>query len=267
MFQNTAYTTAGESTPIVWNNELLYVRRYTESDGIHTAIFRESDGTKVADTASGLEFISALVSNNTLYVFGSVGQHVINMISTADLVNWTAAATVYTARAGESVYNNSVTATPTGYVMAYEVCESGQICFNDRFLQSSNLTTWTSIVGDYETGYYTACPTIRYSNGYYYLLYLSKYYLGNTSVYYYATNISRSTDLSNWTFSTTTVLSPLDGGDIAFLNNSDIDLVEYNNQVRMIYLDMSQDGINFNGQGLREATYNGTLDQFLTKFF
>ncbi len=82
----------------------------------------------------------------------------------------------------------------------------------------------------------------------------------------YMINISRSTDLVNWQLSPITVLSPLDGGDASY-NSSDIDLAEINGQVKIVYYNGSQSNLPVSNSGLREATFNGTLAQFVTKFF
>jgi len=97
-------------------------------------------------------------------------------------------------------------------------------------------------------------------DGFYYLFYLSSY--DN----FYAVNVSRSTDLVAWQFSPITVLSPLDGDD-NHSNASDIDMVEFNGQVRIIYYNGSQDGSLNPAVGLREALFNGSLSEFVSKFF
>lgn len=253
-----------EATPIVFNNELLYVGTRPHSGGVNLVVLRQSDSTVLADWLAGMEFVSAIVNNGTLYVFGNTGGRTqISVTSTSDLINWTPKQVVYTAPAGRNVFNNSVAADATGFVMAYETCDQNQVCFNARFMRSSDLINWTAAGGVYEPGYYTACPTIRYSNGYYYMLFLSAFHSNNGT--YYATNIARSTDLTHWQFSQMTVISPLDG-DYA-MNASDMDLVEYNGQVRIVYSNISQYGQYVPGTGLREATYNGSIDQFFAEFF
>ncbi|ADE12116.1 hypothetical protein [Sideroxydans lithotrophicus] len=251
----------GESTPVVFNGEVLYV---TSAVGLRAKIYRQTDKTLLADIPSGMEFQSAIVNNGTLYIFGSkAGRSQLGMISTTDLVNWTTNQTVYTAPAGITVYNSSVASDPTGFVMAYEICETAEICFNARFQHSTDLISWAPIGGQYERNYYTACPTIRYVGGYYYMFFLSDQLNGNTLVF--STTISRSVDLVNWQFSPITVLSPND--DVASNNASDMDLVEFNGRVMMIYENGSQIGLPVANSGLREASYNGTLAQFVALFF
>jgi alpha-L-fucosidase len=252
-----------EATPVVFNNDLLYVGTRPDAAGIHLVVYRQSDAALLSDTLANLQFVSAIVSNGTLYVFGTTNRTQISMTSTTDLVTWTPSTIVFSAPAGRHVFNTSVSPTPSGYVMAYEVCDDGAVCFNARFAQSADLVHWTDTGNQYEVGYYTACPTIRYSGGYYYLIFLSAYPSANGT--YYATNVSRSTDLIHWQFSAKTLISPLDGDPA--MNASDVDLVEFNGQVRILYSNLSQAGISVPNAGLREATYNGTFDQLMDEVF
>jgi hypothetical protein len=253
-----------EATPVVFNNDLLYVGTRPDSAGVHLVVYRQSDAALLSDTLANLQFVSAIVSNGTLYVFGTTNRTQISMTSTTDLVTWTPSTVVLSAQAGRHVFNTSVTTSPNGYTMTYEVCDQGAVCFNARFAQSSDLVHWSDVGSQYEIGYYTACPTIRYSGGYYYLIFLSAY--PSATGTYYATNVSRSTDLIHWQFSAKTMISPLDGGDPA-MNASDVDLVEFNGQVRILYSNLSQVGISVPNAGLREATYNGSLAQLMDEVF
>jgi alpha-L-fucosidase len=254
-----------ETTPVVFNNDLLYVGTRLDSSGLRMTVTRQSDATVLSDQLANMEFVSAIVDNGTLYVFGTTGSRTqISVTSTTDLITWTPRTTVFTAPGRRHVFNTSVTQSPSGFVMAYEFCDPRMVCFNAGFLQSTDLLHWSAIGGVYKVGYYTACPTIRYVNGYYHLFYLSAY--PSTNGLTYATNVSRSADLLNWQFSRTTVLSPLDGGDTA-MNASDMDLVEFNGKVRILYSNISQIGLTIPNTGLREATYNGTLVQLMTQLF
>lgn len=254
-----------ESTPIVWNGELLYVASIIDS-GARIRIYRQSDKALLSDTLINIVFISALVENGTLYVFGATnsarnGSQTISMISTTDLTTWTPAVVVYTAPSGTLVYNTSVAPDATGWVMAYEICVPNTVCFNVRFLHSDNMVSWSPVGSVYEINYYTACPTIRYVDGWYYMFYLSHY---RENEGYHATNVSRSQNLRDWEFSSITVLSPLDGDHAG--NASDMDFVEHDG-VRIIYANNSQFGIVVPNSGTREALFEGTISQFVSLFF
>jgi hypothetical protein len=270
-------TLGGETTPIVWNGILLYVRTEVDSAGRFTNIYRQSDNALVGSVRSGLGFMSAIVSNGILYLYGTnsdssavmPGGTAISMVWTTDLITWSPPAVIFTAPKDTQIYNTSATADAKGYTMVYEVCKPTEVCFGAQFLHSADLVNWTPVQGYYEHGIYTACPTIRYSGGFYYLFFASHYAAqrANTDQRgYYAVNIARSADLQHWQFSPTSVLSPLDGGDPA-LAATDIDLVEFNGQVRIVYMNVSQWGIPYPNTGLREAVFNGTMSQGLAKFF
>jgi hypothetical protein len=255
-----------ETTPVMFNGEILYVSSYS---GV-TKIVRRSDGATMWSDNTGLWMNSAMVNSGTLYIFGTNNNHLggteVRMLSSADLVNWTPQVTVLRAQPNQLIYNTSVSLTPAGFVMAYEVCETGAVCFNARFAKSTDLVGWQSVGGVYEYGYYTACPTIRFVNGYYYMFFLSHYWPDGSERGYYATNVARSVDLVAWQFSSQTVLSPLDGGDSS-MNASDMDLIEDRGRVLIVYANGSQWGESIPNSGVREATFTGTLGQLLLQFF
>lgn len=254
-----------EASPIVWNGELLYVVAYTNHEGVHTKIYRQSDKTLISDKITGLRFVSALVDNGTLHIFGTSQTTIVTM-TTDNLVDWSEKRTIHTVSGGK-IYNTSVAVDNLGYILAYEICEPNKVCFNAKFLHSTDLVSWSAIGGTYEVGYYTACPTIRYSDGFYYLFYLSNYVdRHNVNVGYFATNVSRSADLISWEFSPITVLSPLDGGD-SMRNASDMDFIELDGNLHIIYYNGSQYGIVNQYAGLREANFAGTFSQFVAHFF
>jgi hypothetical protein len=168
---------------------------------------------------------------------------------------------------GNGLYNTSVATDPTGFVMVYEMCVKDTVCFNVGFLHSVDLINWERIGGQYERDYYTACPSIRYIGGYYYIAYLSHYTDWHIEPRgYYATNISRSKDLIHWEFSTTTAVSPIDG-DHGY-SDGDFDLVEFQGKTHIVYGNDNQwVGPKTLGSGLREASFDGTIQQFFEKFF
>jgi predicted GH43/DUF377 family glycosyl hydrolase len=257
-----------ESTPVVLNGQLLYIiskRLGTEAVGHSIEVWDTLTHTKLAEHATNLGLISALVVDRTLYVFGTTNwgndQNSIEMIQTTDFIHWSSPRQLFSAPAGTTYFNTSVTQLPDqSYIMTYEVCSKNSVCFNARFKSSSDLINWNDVGGVFEKGFYTACPTIRYSGSYYYLFFLSHFYG------FYATMISRSRDLKVWETSKQLVLSPLDGGD-RNKNASDFDLVEINNQIHMLYSTGSQENPEASYQGIREAIYQGSLSDFVDLFF
>lgn len=260
-----------ETTPVVFNGELLYVSAMLEPDAlahdvtlspipIGIVIIRKRDA-KVLATMPGMEYVSAFVNKGVVYVFGTTNHRKsISVTSSRDLVVWTKQARVYTAQAGRHVFNTSVSTAASGYIMAYEVCDDGHACFNSRFLHSTDMISWTDVGFQYERGIYTACPTIRFVDGHYYMFFLSARRDGG-----YETDVVRSVDLEHWQLSPITALAP-DDGDVAG-NASDMDFVELNGKVRIVYSNMNQQGRYTPGAGMREASFNGTLRQFVSAFY
>lgn len=135
--------------------------------------------------------------------------------------------------------------------MVYESCVSGQVCFQAKFLKSSDLINWTQFGGQTRYGYYTACPTIRYVDGYYYIFFLTH------NPPKFTTLVTRSRDLFSFQDSKIAVIAP-DSGDYA-LNTSDMDLVEVGGQVIILYANLYQNIPSPADLGIRSAAYNGTL--------
>ncbi len=242
-----------ESTPFIWHGQLLSMVSAREFGELR--IYNGS--TLLHSTVSPLALASAIVVNNTLYAFGVSNQKHISMQSTTDLINWTSPQLVLTAPTGHTYFNNSITATPAGYVMALETCEPNTTCFNARFFESNDLVNWTPIGSIMEPYAYAACPTIRFINGQYYIFYLAQF--GE----YFATVVSRSTDLMTFTKGNLVVVSTRYHEGTEGINASDMDLVEYNGKVYINYAD----GDQLTWTNIRRATYDGTLDQFVNEFF
>src|ERR1035438_5812237 len=124
-----------EVTPVVFNGDLLYISTQNDDVGHHVRIVRESDATVLSDQLLPYEFVSGIVSNGVLYVYGATDSRTtISVESTADLTNWTPSQVVYTAPTGTNVFNTSVSPDATGFTMAYEICNDKIICFNSRFM-------------------------------------------------------------------------------------------------------------------------------------
>jgi hypothetical protein len=104
---------------------------------------------------------------------------------------------------------------------------------------------------------YTACPAIRYVNGYYYMLYLEHM----SPAWRFETYITRSRDLARWEPSPRNpVLDPVGPEDI---NASDIDLVEHRGAVIAWYGYGDQRGEG----GIASARFGGSLAEFLGFYF
>lgn len=250
----TTIDTNLENTPVIFKGRLLYVSCNRDGAGIN--VF-DQNAVLIAHQPASMYLCSAIVTDDgMLHVFGSYGDAVM-MASTTDLIAWKNRTGL---QANQTLYNTSVAKDATGYVMAYETCK-GFCTFS--FAHSSDLFTWTK-AGKWLDSHYTACPTIRFVNGYYYVM-----FLGSFENEIYATMIARSNDLSIWQTSSQAVVSPLDGLDaqIGSKNTSDLDLVEVAGMVLIEYQNFVQSGPTIPGTGTRLAFFQGKLTQFFEKFF
>ena len=258
-----------ESTPIEFGGGLLYVVSHRDGAAPDHAIsirFYDAQSLLLAyELPTPLGYISAFKVGKTLYITGtdhfSSHGNSIWIMSTQNLIEWSEPVKVIRADSHTVLANSSVTQTPAGFVMAYEICRDGEICFNTRFLTSADLVTWTDTGNQLELGFYTACPTIRYVDGYYYVFYLSNQPQG------FMTLVSRSKNLVTWEQSPRAVVAP-DGPDSGSGNASDFDLVELNGVTHALYSVSPQSpGIVGKTYGIRQAIFNGTISQFLQGLF
>ena len=257
----------GESTPIVWQGDLIYVS--VGYSNPYTIQIRDSKGSVMHSYPANLEYISAYNDNGTLYVIGAKAgaKEALMILSTQDLINWTPQRMVI-GEANTQYFNSSITKTDNGFVLAYELCRPDFLCFNAQFLHTTDFVTWTSIGTRIFDKSYTACPTIRYVEGYYYVLFLAHFPYTLEREEYWATHIARSKDLWTWEHGKKQVLTPLDGLEGA-PNASDIDFVEHNGLLEIIYLNTPQITRKpyYENIGSRRAVYKGTLKQFLQAQF
>lgn len=246
-----AYRDRMEATPFDWNGEMHVMVSHRDVDKIE--IWKGQ--TMLSELASDLNFAAAYVESGTLYVFGTF-QNQIWVIESTDLSTWTSPRSVFAAVADRTLYNVSVAKTSSGsYVMSYETCEPGTVCFNIRFATSPDLYSWTPAGSFFSPDAYAACPTIREIDGVYYMLYLKDFG-------HWATVVARSTDLVNWETSPIVVLSALETPGET-INNSDVDLVEINGEVVMTYAIGDQQTYTH----IKLARFQGTIRDFFAKFF
>lgn len=258
-----------ESTPVVFNGRVLVVSTLRWGPGSSPPRLRIYDFETRALFADfvapqDLAYHCAFVENGTLYIFGVTGNipgqalisghgNSIIRIATTDLVSWTDPVIVYTFAQDVAGYNLSVAAEPNGYVLAYDYGGPGEApTWKQRFLHSTDLAAWTETPGEgYMCTWWTAGATIRYHNGWYYLIY--HVYAGNQ----FATRVAKSQNLRAWTDSKLYLIAPTE--IFEGINASDVDLVELNGQVYISY--MTGDQKTWSGVAL--ATINGSTEQQL----
>jgi len=281
-----------EATPVVFKGKLYryeYVRPPDQYPRNKTSnsYFRFVDHETKKPTpgfAAGYHFGSAFVEDDIAYAFGvdKVGGERIQMFCSQDLMTWESREVL--TLPGWKIYNNSVCKGRDGYVMAFEIGappEETGVGFTSRFAVSNDLRHWTLTPFDhaYSRERYTACPALRYlpGDGFYYMIYLE----GHFPDWKFESYIVRSRDLIHWESSPLNPLltmspedrlvanpafTPEDRARIAAaenINNSDVDLCEFEGRTILTYSWGSQRGV----EHLAEAVCPMPLKEFLQSFF
>ena len=179
-----------------------------------------------------------------------------------------------------AAYNTSVCRGRDRFILAYELGEPLDevgVPFTIFFAESDDLNSWRKCAGvtPFTPDRYSACPTIRFCDDYYYMLYLEGSYAEG-----FRQHLVRSGNLRRWQqspfnpfldFSAADYLCKADFSAVETgiinkarnINNSDADLCEYENRVIIYYSWGDQKGIEF----LAEAFAAGPMNQFLSSWF
>jgi hypothetical protein len=276
-----------ETTPVVFKGRLYrfeYVRDNYPANETGASYFRFNDvatGKATPAFAKGRHLGCAFVEGDTVYAFGvdKWGGSQITVFRSKDMEQWEDRPALHLP--GWSVYNTSVCKADGRYVMAVEVGGPKEVVgvpFTIFFAESQDLLTWTPLPREcvYSKERYTACPALRYTDGYFYMVYLEAR-PGPT----YETHIVRSKDLRRWESSRLNPVLAFSDEDKRIanpgltaeqrkaiagakdINNSDVDLCEYRGRTVIYYSWGNQQGTEF----LAEAVYEGTLADFLHSYF
>ncbi len=255
-----------EVSPFVWEGRLCHMECVRPGSGgakeDYYLLLRDAEtGREMARFAEGYSLASILVHEGTFYAFASRWEQGnwcdVTVFWSSDLKSWQSQVAVR--GENEGLFNSSVCRGPAGFVMAYESNEATYPAFTTKFAQSSDLLTWTRLPeATFGTNRYTACPCIRYADGYYYVLYLER----RSPRHFFETYITRSADLRTWELSAANpVLSPegLDEG----VNASDPELVEWDGRT-LIYFAV---GDQLKWMNVKRAAYPGSQAEFLASWF
>lgn len=275
-----------EATPVVWKGRLYrfeYVHALHKSNDTGDTYFRFVDvetGEYTPAFAQGYHLGSAYVHEDTLYAYGVRWyEPQVYVFRSDDMATWHSQTAVELP--GWGPYNTSVCNAPDGYVMAIELGEPPEVVghrFTMRFARSEDLLNWTIMPQEcvFARDRYTACPAIRFVDGWYYMVYLEEF-AGPT----YNPHIVRSRDLITWESSPLNPVLEFSDEDKQIanpnltseerahiagavnINNSDVDLCEFDGSTVIYYSWGSQKGIEF----LAEAVYEGSVEQFLKGWF
>ncbi len=276
-----------ETTPIVFHGRLYrfeYVRANYKPNKTGASYFRFIDvepGEPTPAFARGYHLGSAYVQDETVFAYGvnASGGSRIQVFWSKDLKTWSSRPAL--TKPGWGIYNNFVCKGRENYVMAIELGEPPEevgVRFTMRFAESDDLINWrlTPSKCVYSEDRYTACPALRFLDDHYYMIYLER-----TGPWTFEPYIIRSRDLVHWQSSPfNPMMSPsADDKIIANLNltaeqrehiakavninNSDVDLCEFNGKTIIYYSWGNQRGTEF----LAQAVYDSTLKSFLRSFF
>lgn len=261
-----------ENTPVLLNSRLLLVSNNrpggADAKGKDAYLYIDDlqTGKEVARFGQGHSFVSALVNGNELNVFALeftdfgriINSTGINRFTSTDLKTWKTEKVILP-EGNEHLFNSSVCRDDKGYLMAYESDKPVQFCF--KFARSQDLSKWEKIQGLAFTGVkneYSACPVIRYFKPYYYVIYLHDKMEGHKG---YLSFLARSKDLMDWELSAFNPI--LEAGEGEGINNSDVDLLEYNGKTYLYYATGDQETWGT----VRVALYDGPEKIFFENHF
>ena len=193
-----------EATPVVFRDKLYrfeYVRdlyKYNTTGKPYFHFVDVASGEATPSFAVGHCLGCAIAEGPAMYVYGVKGwdTSTIYVFWSKDLKTWQSKPAIETANWG--IFNSSVCKDDKGYVMAFEVGRPPEVvgkAFTMRFARSNNLLDWKILdePAVYSKEFYTACPALRYLDGYYYMFHLVAC-PGPT----YETALVRSRDLVHW---------------------------------------------------------------------
>jgi hypothetical protein len=276
-----------ETTPVVFNDRLYrfeYVRDNYPANKMGASYFHFIDvatGKATPAFAKGQHLGCAFVEGDTVFAFGvdKWGGSKITVFRSKDMEKWDERLALHVP--GWELFNTSVCKADGRYIMAVEVGGPKEVVgvpFTIFFAESKDLLTWKLLPQDcvYSKEKYTACPALRYLDGYFYMLYLE-----TRPGPAYESHIVRSKDLKRWESSRLNPVMAFSNEDKSIanpkltaeqrkaiaeakdINNSDMDLCEIKGKTVIYYSWGNQQGKEF----LAEAVYEGTLASFLRSYF
>jgi len=233
-----------ENTPVLFNSRLLLVSNNrpggADAKGKDAYLYIDDlqTGKEVARFGQGHSFVSAYVNGNELNVFALeftdfgriMNSSGIDRLTTTDLKSWKIEKVILP-DGNEHLFNSSVCKDDQGYLMAYESDKPVQFCF--KFARSIDLLKWDKIPDLAFTGEkreYSACPVIRYFKPYYYVIYLHDKVDGHKG---YISYLTRSKNLIDWELAPFNPI--LEASEGEGINNSDVDLIEYQGKTYLYY--------------------------------
>jgi len=284
-----------ETTPIVWKDKLLRFEWSRTSEwckdgrgdrkiGCYRLINMENE-TTVCEFAQDHAFGCCYTDGEKVFahgVRGGGGGNIIDTFVSSDLENWEES-TALVLPENIKIFNTSVCRAYNKYIMAIEIGGNAPevgVGFTCVFAESNDLINWSMMdmmEYSYSRDRYTACPCIRYYDGYYYIICLERLPFHRWVPY-----IARSRDLHDYELGDINPLMWFDNEDknvihperftadeLSYIetaincNVSDIDMCCYNGKTLITYSWGNQLGKEF----LAIAEYDGTEEEFRKSFF
>lgn len=285
----------GECSPFIWKGRLMRLElsdpsRGTDSLAVTRAIIRDRETGEVISTfGQGCYYYSLYLEGEKAYVLGTkslpgmLAGETIVIYESSDLVNWSERDLL--TNPGWIYYNTALTKGDDGYVLLLEASHPtefvGEHPFTFFFATSKDMMSWEFM--SYDRGFsmerYMGGPWMRFSRGYYYVISVTALPCARYSNYIYRTKdfITWEVGLYNPLLSVTEedrIIAPY-AADITpqmaeeiktgFLSSSsDVDMCDLpDGRTLITYLVGNQLGFYY----MCEATYNGTVDDFLAANF
>lgn len=280
----------GEMTPFVFKGEryrLENVLAHYLTPGMsvgtrpaenHFRIRRESDDRLISIPLLDHYFASAFVQKDRCYCFAAdqeSGHCRLDMISSTDLISWTAPECILDlSGSGAVVCNSSVAFDGSRYVLLYECSDPGFPVYTFKFLASADLVHWEKIPEalclDRKYG---GGPALYWVNGFYYVTYVDLFIHTLERRLAFRTSVTRSKDLIRWEeapenrplllpdFSSRP--DPEGHPDVYDVNASDAEFIQEGGDVRVYYAGGNQWGVSDN----RTALFPGTMQDLFEGCF
>ena len=287
----------GETSPFVWKGKLTTIHIMDETIGVDktktkgTAVVDSETGDTLSIVGADTYFHSIYIEDDTAYIIAVTRDpwDTVMIYESKDLVHWDERVLFH--NPGWIYCNTSLTKSPDGYVLMIEAgIESdtpeeikkhvGEY-YTMFFMTSPDLKEWTPLdYGKYHltNERYTGGPWFKYSEGWYYAIVLER-----LPRMIYTNYISRSKDLETWEMGKyNPILMPSNEDknispnmrnvtekDLERIrtgyniNNSDIDMCDWQGKTYITYACGNQQGNSWNA----DAIYDGTVAEFLKAFF
>lgn len=262
-----------EASPFVWNGELKYfiAERNDAENFYQLAIFDFKTRKRIATFGEGLGLGAATVIDDTLYVTATedwfnFGNSKVYLFTSKDLKTFSDPQLILEASENQKIFNTSLTKnSETGQlVLSYEYQDDVTVPFSIKFLVSNDGKNWQKFDSNpFGPDVYVACPFLKYLDGYYYMVFLMEDFNDPNcpTCLSYVAKIARSQDLISWTTSPRAFLTADRKNE--GINNSDIDMTEFENKTVIFYAAADQ----VTWAEIKYAYFNGTMKTLFESFF